>query len=477
MPTIDTVQLERILEKIRRKSRIVAEKPLPGKDVPHRESVSGRGLEWEIRGVLSAANLDDLIAKEQNLEALADGQVKTLDEYDDPSKDAYSVLVSDVEINRLAGQLYRSNYVLRLLLKAIQYRRLAQTYPTVTQQLLASLNYCHKVQPQTLPGVSQAMQYVIGMSVRAQTLPTILQTFSYELTQVVTLERTTYGKILYDNFDDDSLDPAWVYEEGVAGNSVAEQNGRLEFIHAENSYAHVQRTFGGVDNPVLIAKIQQAQQAEMSWAACIGLWFNQYDYVKCGVRPGDASGYRNQFARDTGGTTAYSYTGDYTAGTWRYFKLIITSSTVYAYYSDDGQTWTLIGSVSRASSWTIDANSLIILGHGHEKSSSELPNPDWNNNYSSTGSDINSYFDDFIMMRGEAITVNGLSDGWYFKVRKGSNYHQSSAASGGSATLDISSLPLPPYDELELYDNNNNLILDNQFPGDVWGGDVYNYTG
>lgn len=41
MPTIDMVQLERILEKIRRKSRVVAEKALPGRDVLHRESVSG----------------------------------------------------------------------------------------------------------------------------------------------------------------------------------------------------------------------------------------------------------------------------------------------------------------------------------------------------------------------------------------------------------------------------------------------------
>lgn len=62
-------------------------------------------MEWEIRGILPASTLDDLINKEQSLEGLADGQIKAFDEYNDPNKDAYSVLTSDVEIDRLAGQL------------------------------------------------------------------------------------------------------------------------------------------------------------------------------------------------------------------------------------------------------------------------------------------------------------------------------------------------------------------------------------
>jgi hypothetical protein len=86
------------------------------------------------------------------------------------------VLVSDVEISRLAGQLHRSGYTLRMLLKAIQYRRLAETYPSVAQQLQASLNYCYKVEPQTLPGISQLLSYVLGMTASAQTSPVVSQT-------------------------------------------------------------------------------------------------------------------------------------------------------------------------------------------------------------------------------------------------------------------------------------------------------------
>lgn len=71
----------------------------------------------------------------------------------------------------------------------------------------------------------------------------------------------------------------------------------------------------------------------------------------------------------------------------------------------------------------------------------------------------------------------GLPDGWYFKVRKGSNYYQSSSASGGSASLTCTTLPEPPpFDELELYNSGGQLIFDDRFPGDVWPGDVYAYS-
>jgi len=176
MAKIGSVELERILEKICRKTRIIAEKSLPGKEIPYRESPSGRGLEWEIRGTLAAASEKELYDKEQILRALADGQSKIFEESDDPGMDAYDVLVSDVELSRLAGQLNRSSYTLRMLLKAIQYRRLAETYPSVAQQLLAVLNYCYKIAPQTLPGISQLLSYVLGMTVSAQTSPSVSQT-------------------------------------------------------------------------------------------------------------------------------------------------------------------------------------------------------------------------------------------------------------------------------------------------------------
>jgi hypothetical protein len=223
--------------------------------------------------------------------------------------------------------------------------------------------------------------------------------------------------------------------------------------------------------------MQQVQQSELTWAARICIWFNQYDFFSCGVRPGAAAGSQMQWDYDKDGTKTSNLTGNYTAGSWRWFKIVVTGSTVYAYYSDDGQTWTLMGSTSRASTWIIDASSLVILGHGSETNSSDCPNPDWDNNWSSTGSNLNSYFDDFIMFRGESITMSGLPDGWYFKVRKGGNYYQSGSASGGTASLNCTSFETQaPFDEIELYNSNNQLILDNRFPGDVWPGDAYTYS-
>lgn len=85
--------------------------------------------------------------------------------------------------------------------------------------------------------------------------------------------------------------------------------------------------------------------------------------------------------------------------------------------------------------------------------------------------------DELSVSTSRTITVNGLSDGWYFKVLKGSNSYQSPPASSGSTSLDCATLnDPPPYDEIEIYDNNDNLILDGQFQNDIWAGDVYNYT-
>jgi hypothetical protein len=290
------------------------------------------------------------------------------------------------------------------------------------------------------------------------------------------LHRTTYGKILYDNFNDNSLDPNWVYEEGVAGNSVAEQNQRLEFVGAQHSYRHVQRTFGGVNNPILIVKANAVSSSpeESTWGPGIHIWFNQYDLARLVIATsGDTFG----ACYDKDGTYTSNWVGSIAANTWYWLKIKVTSSYLYFYTSTDGSTWTQQHSTDRPSTWTIDANSLVILGHGHEQNSSSYSNPDLDNNYSTTGSNVTSYFDDFIMIRGESIMMNGLSDGWYFKVRKGSNYYQSSSASGGTASLDCTSFETQaPFDEIEVYNNNNQLILDNQFPGDVWPGDAYTYS-
>lgn len=87
-------------------------------------------------------------------------------------------------------------------------------------------------------------------------------------------------------------------------------------------------------------------------------------------------------------------------------------------------------------------------------------------------------FDYLVVYRSWTIAMNGLPDGSYFKIKKGGSTYQSSAATGGSSTLDITTFAdRPPYDEIEVYDSGSNLILDNQFSNDVYGGDVYNFGG
>lgn len=113
MPSLDDVEL-RVLEMSRRRGRQIVERPLPG-STPHRESVSGLGLRWEIRGILQGSSKQDLSAKEDALKNMLDGQTHTFKEYDDPGAESYSVVVADLKLERLPGPLFRSEYTLVLL--------------------------------------------------------------------------------------------------------------------------------------------------------------------------------------------------------------------------------------------------------------------------------------------------------------------------------------------------------------------------
>lgn len=104
------VQLQRVLDILKMKSQIIAEKLLPGSDTPHRTVSSHMGLTWEIRGTLKAGSWSQFRQKVETLEGLADGQPKTFLDYFGCS---HTVIISDVEVKRKAGELYRGEYVIR----------------------------------------------------------------------------------------------------------------------------------------------------------------------------------------------------------------------------------------------------------------------------------------------------------------------------------------------------------------------------
>lgn len=110
---ISDITLERLQEIREFKRRVFVDKPLIGLDVAHRESPTGYGREWEMRGFIEAATLNALNEKKSQYIDLADGRRKVLDLEDGSGKCATFIL--DPEIREVAGYPLSREYVLRVL--------------------------------------------------------------------------------------------------------------------------------------------------------------------------------------------------------------------------------------------------------------------------------------------------------------------------------------------------------------------------
>jgi len=202
---------------------------------------------------------------------------------------------------------------------------------------------------------------------------------------------------VFDDFNDNSLAPVWVWEEGVAGNDVVEQKQRLELTVALNSYGHVQRTGlptdGKFSAQVRMYRVTLAY--DETWAPGLAIWFNAYDYAQLKLN-GDASGITSYSIVDSVNTIVTTNVG--AAETWYWLRIQSDGTNVYWHYSSDGSTWTQVYSRTVPPTWVIDANSLAILGSGFERSP-DYPNPDLDNNYTSTGTNWNTYFDDVLVRK------------------------------------------------------------------------------
>ena len=128
MVKIGTTTIESVQEIVKLKKRVYVEKPRIGTDVAHRESKSGYGREWQVKGIIDATTLVDLIAKENAIEALSDGTARVFDtetgihaywnttHWGDhwTSVSDVNVLVLEVEFHEVAGQDLFHEYSFRL---------------------------------------------------------------------------------------------------------------------------------------------------------------------------------------------------------------------------------------------------------------------------------------------------------------------------------------------------------------------------
>jgi hypothetical protein len=128
MVKIGTTTIEGVNEITELKKRVFVEKPRVGTDVAHRESKSGYGREWQVKGIIDSTTLADLIAEENVIEDLSDGTARAFDletgvhaywntaHWGDhwTSVSDVDVLVLEVEFHEVAGRPLSREYSFRL---------------------------------------------------------------------------------------------------------------------------------------------------------------------------------------------------------------------------------------------------------------------------------------------------------------------------------------------------------------------------
>lgn len=195
---------------------------------------------------------------------------------------------------------------------------------------------------------------------------------------------------LFDDFNDNSF-TGWNWDEGVAGNQAVEQNQRLELTTALNSYGHAEKS--GLSSTFLaqVKLYRENLDVDYSWSPGLFIWFNARDWGSVRL-----AGTPEQFLvqKAINDVVSQDLYGVMTVDTWYWLRIRSDGTNIYFEKSTNGTDWTTLQSIAVPATWSIDTNSLAIIGTGYEDGAT-YPNPDLDNNYSSTGANIITYFDDF----------------------------------------------------------------------------------
>ena len=196
---------------------------------------------------------------------------------------------------------------------------------------------------------------------------------------------------LFDDFnrsDSSTVGNGWTEDEYGSG-TVSISSNTLQIVQYRNYYDHVECAAPNLSNFAVYGKIKVGTNGGISWRPAVWIYWGLYAWV--GVGATENTGH--EMVYDEAGTVGSTAVGTPAFNTWYYYRIRVTSSTVYGDYSTDGNTWTNIVARTRHSSWT-GAPSLILLGKGWSTNSGSYPNSDLDNNYATPQSSGTSYMDD-----------------------------------------------------------------------------------
>jgi len=197
---------------------------------------------------------------------------------------------------------------------------------------------------------------------------------------------------LYDDFnraDSATVGNGWMEDEN--GGTLSISGNALYISQYANYYCHIEKSGTYPVNFELRGMIK-SNQYSVSWRPNIVAYWGSYDWVKIG--PQSTGSHMVEW--DIGGTVSNAASGTATANTWYYYRIRGNSTRVWCDWSADGVTWNTVTTIARPSSWS-GAPTMVIVGKGYAKSSSEYPNADLDNSYSTAGSLEVSYVDNVIL--------------------------------------------------------------------------------
>lgn len=178
----------------------------------------------------------------------------------------------------------------------------------------------------------------------------------------------------------------WTEEEGVGTLSI--DTNRLKVDCALDAYCHAEQAAPAMSNLVLYGQVYiHAGTLASGWSTGINLYWDVNDWIKASVR--QSSGLKVGYHKAVNGTVTAVHSSTVTPNSWVYLKIELGTSLVTIYYSTDGFTYTSIGSITRAATWS-GAPALVIVGRGYGDGST-YANNDLDNSKASTGAAEVSY--------------------------------------------------------------------------------------
>jgi hypothetical protein len=213
---------------------------------------------------------------------------------------------------------------------------------------------------------------------------------------------------MYDGFNRASsgtVGNSWTEDQGIGAGIASVESNQLRIQQNADYYCHVEKSGPSNSNIVLQGRINPNVNTGHSWAPSIFLYWGTYQWFAIGPIDTDD----DHYARRCEGTGVIgSHGGSIITGNWYYYRLQVSSTDISADYSYDGITWYSTMEASRPAGWS-GSPSLIILGKGYS-SNSAYPNADLDNNYATSGSIGNHYFDDVFVRK--MTTVEPTSGTW-----------------------------------------------------------------